>query len=149
MRAADRLRAWLAAPDHEAKLARLEKLEWFLERSITLPGWGRKTGADALIGLIPGIGDSIAAALGSYIILEALHAGAPRTIIARMVWNLGVDTVLGAVPVVGDLFDFFYKSNSMNLKLLKRHLESAAGQRPTGVTLSGSRSGAPRASQLM
>jgi Domain of unknown function (DUF4112) len=138
------------APDIAAKLARLEKLEELLERAITLPFFGNKTGLDAILGLIPGGGDLIAGALGSYFIIEAVHARAPKWLIARMIWNLGLDTTLGAVPIAGDIFDFFYKSNTKNLKLLKAWLEKQAAkssQPPTGVTRIASLSGAPGRSQ--
>jgi Domain of unknown function (DUF4112) len=151
--ATDRVKSWFDQPDHHAKLARLNRLEWFLERSVTLPVLGKKTGVDALLGLIPGGGDLIAGVLGSYIIGEAIHARAPRALIIRMAWNLGFDTLVGSIPVAGDLFDFFYSSNGKNLKLLKQHLESIAprnviiDQRAIDVTLSAKRSGAPRRSQ--
>jgi Domain of unknown function (DUF4112) len=122
----NKLRNWFDAPDYHAKISRLNRLEWFLERSVTIPILGKKTGVDALLGLIPGGGDIIAGALGSYIIAEALHARAPKAMIIRMVWNLGFDTLVGSVPIAGDLFDFFYSSNGKNLKLLKSHLESIA-----------------------
>jgi Domain of unknown function (DUF4112) len=123
---AQKMRNWFDTPDYHAKISRLNRLEWFLERSVTVPIFGKKTGVDALLGLIPGGGDLIAGALGSYIIVEALHARAPRAMIIRMMWNLGFDTLVGSVPIAGDLFDFFYSSNGKNLKLLKSHLESIA-----------------------
>ncbi len=145
----DRLKDWFDQPDHHAKLSRLNRLEWLLERSVTIPLLGKKTGVDALLGLIPGGGDIIAGALGSYIIAEAIHAKAPRALIIRMTWNLGFDTLVGSIPVAGDLFDFFYSANGKNLKLLKAHLESIAprnviiDQRAIDVTRSDKRSGAP------
>jgi Domain of unknown function (DUF4112) len=136
----------LLEPNIAAKLDRLTKLEWALERAITLPILGKKAGVDAILGLIPGGGDLIAGALGSYIIVEAVHARAPKRLIARMMWNLGFDTTIGAIPIAGDIFDFFYSSNTKNLKLLKAHLEKQVAktpQPPTGVTRITSLSGAP------
>ncbi len=140
----------LPAPDMAAKLARLEQLEWLLERAVTIPILGKKTGLDALLGLIPGGGDLIAGALGSYIIVEAVHAGVPKFTVLRMMWNLGFDTAVGAIPIAGDIFDFFYSSNGKNLKLLKTHLAKQApkeNQPPTGVTRMDNLSGAPGRAQ--
>ncbi len=137
----------LPPADLAAKLARLEKLGWLLEHAITVPFLGRKTGLDAILGLIPGGGDLIAGALGSYLIVEAVHARAPKWLIARMLWNLGVDTTIGAIPIAGDIFDFFYSSNSKNFKLLKAHLLKRQNQPPTGVTRMGNLSGAPGRAQ--
>lgn len=145
------LKVNLRNPDLAAKLARLEKLEWLLEQAITIPVIGKKTGLDAILGLIPGGGDLIAGALGSYIIVDAVHAGMPKRTILRMMWNLGVDTAVGAIPLAGDIFDFFYSSNGKNLKLLKKHLAkhapSTVAQPPTGVTRMDNLSGAPGRAQ--
>jgi hypothetical protein len=145
----------LSNPDLVAKLTRLNKLEWAMEQAITIPMFGKKTGLDAIVGLLPG-GDFLMGIVGSYIIVEAVHARAPKRLIARMLWNLGVDTAIGSIPVAGDLFDFFYSSNSKNLKLLKAHLEkhalvpdqSRTGAPPTGVTAIARRSGAPGRAQV-
>lgn len=102
---------------------RIESLEFVLERSFTVPGWGRKFGVDALAGLIPIAGDLITAALGAYIVWEARNLGLPKWKLARMALNVGIDSTLGAVPLVGDAFDFFYRSNSRNLKIVKKHLD--------------------------
>jgi hypothetical protein len=136
----------LKNPDLAAKLDRLEKLEWLLERAVTIPILGKKTGLDAILGLIPGGGDLITGALGSYIIMEAVHAGMPKRTIFRMMWNLGFDTAVGSIPVAGDIFDFFYSSNTKNLKILKAYLLKHAAskpQPPMGVTRTDTRSGAP------
>ena len=95
---------------------RIEALEFILERSFTVPGWGRKFGIDALAGLIPVAGDLITAAMSAYL-------GLPKWKLARMALNVGIDTTLGAVPLVGDAFDFFYRSNSRNLAIVKKHLD--------------------------
>jgi hypothetical protein len=140
----------LKNPDLVAKLDRLNKLEWAMEQAVTIPVFGKKTGLDAIVGLIPG-GDLLMGLVGGYIIVEAVHARAPKRLIARMLWNLGVDTAIGSVPIAGDLFDFFYSSNSKNLKLLKAHLEKHAlvqDQSRTGGTPTESRSGAPGRAQL-
>lgn len=102
---------------------RMEALEFLLERSIRLPGGKRTIGLDSLIGLIPVVGDALAAALGAFIVWEAKKLGVPRWKLWRMAGNIAVDTALGAVPLAGDAFDFLFRSNSRNLRIVKRHLD--------------------------
>lgn len=102
---------------------RLEALEMVLERSFVIPGINRQVGLDAVIGLVPVVGDILAAAIGSYLVWEARNLGLPKWKIARMVGNLGFDTAIGAVPLLGDAFDLFFRSNSRNLRIVKRHLD--------------------------
>lgn len=109
--------------DPVALRKRIEMMEMLLERSIVLPGVNRRIGLDAVVGLIPVIGDVITAAMGAYIIWEARNLGMPKWKIWRMMGNLGFDTALGAIPLAGDAFDFLYRSNSRNLKIIKRHLD--------------------------
>lgn len=107
----------------EAIRRRIELVEGLLERSFTVPGIGRKVGLDAIIGLVPVAGDVVTAALGLYIVWEARMLGLSRWKLARMLANVAFDTAVGAIPVVGDLFDFAFRSNSMNVKILLRHLD--------------------------
>ena len=93
-----------------------------LDNSIGIPGTGWKIGFDPIVGLIPGIGDLIGAVLSGYIILEAVRADVPVATLVRMLVNVGVDTLLGSIPAVGDVFDAAWKSNTMNVALLERHL---------------------------
>ena len=102
---------------------RVEMLETLLERSFVIPGLGRPVGLDAIVGLVPVVGDVIAATMGAYLIWEARNLGMPKWKIWRMVGNLGVATALGAVPLVGDAFDFFFRSNTRNLRIIKKHLD--------------------------
>lgn len=102
---------------------RMEAMERLLERSLTVPGTRVAIGLDAVVGLIPVIGDAIAAAMGAYLIWEARNLGLPRWKLWRMAGNVAFDAAVGAVPVAGDLFDFAFRSNSRNLKLVKRHLD--------------------------
>lgn len=102
---------------------RIEALETLLERVFVIPGINRPVGLDAIVGLIPGIGDLISTGLGAYIVWEARNLGLSKWQITRMAGNVGVDAVIGAIPIVGDLFDFAFRSNTRNLKIIKRHLD--------------------------
>jgi hypothetical protein len=100
-----------------------------LDNAIPIPGTSWKIGLDPIIGLIPGVGDVAGAVLSGYIVLEAVRAEVPSFTLARMLVNVGVDTLLGAVPALGDVFDAAWKSNTMNVALLERHL-AATGSAP-------------------
>lgn len=102
---------------------RVEALEKVLERSFVIPGINRPIGLDAIAGLVPVAGDLITAAMGAYLVWEARNLGLPKWKLWSMAGNVGFDTLLGAIPFVGDLFDFFFRSNSRNLKMIKRHLD--------------------------
>ncbi len=102
---------------------RIEALERMLEGLIEVPLLGRKVGLDAILGVIPGVGDVITASMGLYLVWEARNLGMPRWQIWRMLGNVGVDTVVGAVPIAGDVFDFLYRSNTRNLKIIRKHLD--------------------------
>lgn len=102
---------------------RIEAMEHLLERSFTMPVINRKFGLDFIIGLVPVVGDVVTAAMGTWIVWEARNLGMPGWKIARMMGNVGLDLVLGAVPLVGDAADFLFRSNSRNLRIIKRHLD--------------------------
>jgi hypothetical protein len=102
---------------------RIEMLEMLLERSFVIPGTKVPVGLDSIVGLVPVIGDFVTAAMGAYIVWEANNLGLPKWKLWRMGGNILLDTALGAVPIAGDLFDFLYKSNTKNLKIIKRHLD--------------------------
>jgi hypothetical protein len=107
-------------------VARLKKLEQRLDRQFSV--FGFRFGMDGLSGLVPVAGDLLAAAMGLYLINEARRLGATRITIARMMGNWGIDLALGAFPVVGDLFDFAFRSNTRNVRLLIADLERRAGE---------------------
>ena len=109
--------------DPAAVRQRIEMMERVLERSFTIPGINRPVGLDALAGLVPVVGDLVTAAMGAYIIWEAHNLGLPKWKLWRMAGNVAFDSAVGAVPVAGDLFDFLFRSNSRNLKIVKRHLD--------------------------
>jgi hypothetical protein len=103
-------------------LRRLERLAVFLDSAIVIPGTNFRFGADALIGLFPGGGDVVGAALSGYIVYESWRLGVPAAGLARMAANVAFDTVLGAVPVAGDLFDAAWKANLRNIDILRAHV---------------------------
>lgn len=106
----------------EDALARLSLVGRLMDSALTIPGLNRRIGLDAVLGLIPGVGDAISAAIASYIIWEARRLGLPRWKIARMIGNVAVDTAVGAIPVVGDVFDVFFKANERNMRIINEHL---------------------------
>jgi hypothetical protein len=103
-------------------LARVRVLTRLLDTAARVPGTSMRFGLDPILGLVPGLGDVVGAALSGYLVLLASRLGAPKTVIVRMLGNVVVDTVVGAVPVLGDLFDAGWKANTRNLTLLERHL---------------------------
>ena len=121
--------------------ADIERLADLLDSRWRIPGLGWRFGLDSLIGLVPGVGDTITGALGLYIIARAHQLGASKGLMARMGWNALVDSVLGAIPLVGDLVDLANKSNRRNIRLLLRDLErrGVRAAAPRNVTPRGSR----------
>jgi hypothetical protein len=105
-----------------SQLQRLRVLSHLLDDSVRVPGTGFRFGLDAVIGLIPGIGDASGAALSAYLLVEAGRLGAPKATLLRMAGNVGLEAVVGTVPVLGDLFDAGWKANLRNLRLLEEHL---------------------------
>ncbi|GGB27502.1 hypothetical protein GCM10011380_16470 [Sphingomonas metalli] len=122
------------ARDPAAVRRRVEALERVLERSFTVPGINRPVGLDFVLGLIPVVGDVAAAALGSWIVWEARNLGMSKFQLARMAGNVGFDMLLGLVPFVGDAADFFFRSNSRNLRIIRKHLDR---HHPGTVTVAG------------
>lgn len=109
--------------DPHAVRQRVEALEQLLECSITLPVIRYRVGLDAVVGLVPVVGDLVTAAIGFYLVWEARNLGMPRWKRWRMVANIGIDTALGAIPLAGDVFDIIFRSNSKNLRIIRRHLD--------------------------
>lgn len=110
----------------DRRLARLHAYGRMLDTAFGIPGTRFRFGVDALLGLVPGLGDAAGALLSAYIVFEAARYGAPRATLLRMLWNVGVETVIGIVPIIGDYFDAAYKANIRNLRLLDRHVERPA-----------------------
>ncbi len=103
--------------------ARVTAMEHLLERSFVIPGVNIPVGLDALIGLVPVVGDIVTGAMGAYIVWEARNLGLPKWKLARMGLNVLFDTALGAIPVVGDAADFVFRSNTRNLKIILKHID--------------------------
>ncbi|MDG5752228.1 DUF4112 domain-containing protein [Qipengyuania sp. XHP0211] len=102
---------------------RIEAMEHLLERSFTIPGTKYPVGLDSIIGLVPVIGDVVTAAMGAYIVWEARNLGIPKWKLWRMAGNIAFDSAVGAVPLVGDAFDLAFRSNTRNLRIVKKHLD--------------------------
>jgi hypothetical protein len=108
------------------RIARLDGLATLLDTAFFIPGTNIRFGIDAMIGLVPGIGDAITTAMSLYIVHEARQLGAPRHLIARMLANAALDGVVGAVPLLGDAFDVMWRANRRNMTLLRNHLDREA-----------------------
>jgi hypothetical protein len=105
------------------RIARLNSLARVMDTAIRVPGTDIRFGADAVIGLVPGVGDAGAALIGLYIVNEARRLGLPKRKLARMIANLGVDAAVGAVPLAGDLFDVYFKSHKRNIQIILDHFD--------------------------
>ena len=113
---------------------RVEAMEKLLEGLITIPGINRKIGLDVILDLVPVAGDVAAAALGSYMVWEARNLGMSKGTMAKMAGNVGFDFLLGLIPFIGAVPDFFFRSNTRNLRLIKRHLDR---HHPQTATVAG------------
>jgi hypothetical protein len=105
----------------EQRLAALRRVAELLDNAFVVPGTSYRIGLDPIIGLLPGIGDLISPLFAIGMLLQARQLGIPKVVQARMLINVAIDTIVGAVPLVGDLFDFAWKSNEKNLALLELH----------------------------
>lgn len=111
------------AGEKERARKRLDRIAWYLDSSIPVPGLEIRFGLDPLIGLFPGIGDTLGAIVSSYILSEAARLGAPKSVLLKMAFNIALDAILGAIPILGDLFDVVWKANQRNMQLLGTYLE--------------------------
>jgi hypothetical protein len=115
------------APGHDVIRRRLSRIAWLLDSSIPLPGVRFRIGLDAILGLVPGLGDLFGVLLSSYIVREAARLGAPPSVLLHMAWNVAVEGVVGVVPFLGDVFDAAWKANQRNVALLEKHLDDPRG----------------------
>jgi hypothetical protein len=109
--------------DPRAVRQRIEAMEKVLEGLFVVPGTKRQVGLDTILSLIPTVGSISAAALGSYIMWEARNLKLSKLQFARMGGNVGIDMILGAIPFVGVIPDFFFRSNTRNLRIIRKHLD--------------------------
>lgn len=110
-------------------LNQVDRLAWLLDNSIHIPLINYRIGLDALIGLIPGLGDAAGLIVSSFIVLQAIRLRAPRAILLRMVFNIVMEALVGLIPVLGDLFDATFKANARNVRLLRLALEEPSNRR--------------------
>ncbi|HKA70272.1 MAG TPA: DUF4112 domain-containing protein [Xanthobacteraceae bacterium] len=111
------------APGRRAIVERLDRLATLLDTALVIPGTNIRFGADAVVGLVPGIGDVVTTVLSAYIVFEASRLGAPAHLIARMIANVAVDSMITAVPVAGSVADVFFRANRRNMRILREWLE--------------------------
>ena len=112
-----------AAPSEDDALRRLQTVANLLDSAFVIPGTNQRVGIDAIIGLIPGLGDLATTLLSSYIVWEARNLGISKFALARMLINLGIHATVGSIPLVGDLFDAFFRVNQRNMRILRAQLD--------------------------
>ncbi len=108
---------------HFDRLDRIDGLAHQLDSAFRIPGTRIRLGYDSIIGLIPGIGDAAGFVPGAYIVYESRRMGAPNSLLARQIFNIGVDAIVGSVPLIGDVFDVGWKANRRNAALIREHVE--------------------------
>ena len=117
-----------AGPSPAARLKRIKRITWAVDGAFRIPGTRFRFGLNSLLGLTPGAGDALLAAVSLYIVNEARKLGLPREAVGRMLLNVGIETVAGSVPVLGDLFDMGFKANLRNVALIEEHLARMSQQ---------------------
>ena len=123
----------LDRPERSVKVDEsLERLSWLLDDLIRIPGLGWRFGLDALVGLIPGFGDTATSLASFYILVSAVRYGVPKVTLLRMGLNIAIDYLVGSFPVVGDVFDAWWKSNQMNVALLSKRATVSADEARQG-----------------
>jgi hypothetical protein len=112
-----------ATGSRRSRIARLSSLATLLDTAVVIPGTNIRFGVDAVVGLVPGIGDLVTTAMSLYIVHEAYQLGAPTQLLVRMVGNVALDGVFGSVPIVGDVFDVMWRANRRNVRMLQDWLD--------------------------
>lgn len=112
-------------------LLALRKFAYLMDQAFPIPGTNIRVGLDAVLGLIPGIGDVMGAMLSTWVIAGALRHRVPARVILRMIGNVAIDLTFGAIPVAGDVFDFLYEENMKNMRLLEKHRDRTRPPRST------------------
>jgi hypothetical protein len=108
----------------QQRLARIDALATLLDSALVVPGTNIRFGLDAIVGLVPGIGDFLTSLVSLYIVHEARQLGAPTHLLVRMVANIAIDGIVGSAPIAGDVFDIMWRANRRNMALLYDHLRS-------------------------
>ncbi|MCI0700081.1 MAG: DUF4112 domain-containing protein [Planctomycetia bacterium] len=125
-------------PEEEGYLATIRTIAKVMDTAVPVPGTKLRVGADALLGLIPGIGDATTMTIGAYILQLASKLGVPPVVMARMVLNLTIDGLLGMIPILGDVFDVLFQANARNARLVERAVMDREGtRRSSGWILAG------------
>ena len=119
----------MTSPSTDSRLTRVRTLARVLDSAVPIPGTSMRFGLDPILGLVPGLGDLAGAALSGYIVLAGIRMGVSRTGVIRMLANVAIDTFVGSVPLLGDLFDAGWKSNNRNVALIERHMANPTGAR--------------------
>ena len=127
----DCLRDLTAGMSHEERLAQVKWLAGMMDDRFGVPGTKLRFGMDSVLGLFPGLGDLLTSAIALLIVHHAWQTGASKLMLTRMLGNVGVDFVVGAIPFVGDLFDFVFKANRKNARLLEEHLHPQSAKAST------------------
>ena len=124
-----------ASSDH--RLARVRVIARALDSAVGVPGTRMRVGLDPILGLVPGLGDLAGAALSGYIVLTGVQLGVSRSVVVRMLGNVAIDTLVGSIPVLGDLFDATWKSNIRNVALIEQHVASPRETRTASLFMVG------------
>ena len=127
--AADFVSRLTAGMSRQERLNQVQFLAGIMDEQFVVPGTRIRFGWDSILGLFPGIGDAITSAISLLIVHHAWQTGASPIVLGRMLANIGVDFMLGAVPLAGDVLDFAWKANRKNARLLEQHLRASAGLR--------------------
>jgi hypothetical protein len=125
---ADYFRDFTAGMSHEERLAQVRWLARLMDDNFRIPGTPLRFGWDSVLGLFPGLGDVLTSAISLLIVHHASQTGASKFTLARMLGNVGLDFVIGAIPLLGDLFDFAFKANRRNVRLLEQHLHKRSAR---------------------
>jgi hypothetical protein len=110
------------AESNTSELTRIRTIARAFDSALPIPGTGIRFGLDPVLGLVPGLGDLLSSIASIYIVMVGIRLGAPRSAVLRMLGNIAIDTLVGSIPILGDLFDVGWKSNNRNVALIEQHV---------------------------